>query len=104
MASRFLQNRCGRFRSRGARGTFAAAQGVFFRIHNDPAPSRDRLPDPLPGARPYRYNAALGESQRLAFTQWVNAEALERWLQALPDSANSGDIYARLTEIRESAA
>jgi FkbM family methyltransferase len=53
---------------------------------------------------PYRYNAALGESQRLAFTQWVDAEALERWLQALPDSANSGDIYARLTEIRESAA
>src|SRR5258707_8856423 len=44
----------------------------------------------------YRYNAALGETQRLAFTQWVDAEAIERWLQALPDSANSGDIYARL--------
>ncbi|HWX33601.1 MAG TPA: FkbM family methyltransferase [Steroidobacteraceae bacterium] len=44
----------------------------------------------------YRYNAALGESQRLAFTQWVDAEAIERWLEALPDSANSGDVYARL--------
>jgi hypothetical protein len=44
----------------------------------------------------YRYNAALGESQRLAFAQWVDAEAIERWLQALPDRANSGDIYARL--------
>jgi len=44
----------------------------------------------------YRYNAALGETQSLAFTQWVDAEAIERWLQALPDSANSGDIYARL--------
>jgi FkbM family methyltransferase len=44
----------------------------------------------------YRYNAALGETQRLAFTQWVDAEAIERWLEALPDSANSGDIYARL--------
>src|SRR5215469_15622597 len=44
----------------------------------------------------YLYNAALGESQRLAFAQWVDAEAIERWLQALPDSANSGDIYARL--------
>jgi hypothetical protein len=44
----------------------------------------------------YRYNAALGETQRLAFTQWVDAEAIGRWLQALPDSANSGDIYARL--------
>ena len=37
----------------------------------------------------YLYNAALGESQRLAFAQWVDAEAIERWLQALPDSANS---------------
>ena len=44
----------------------------------------------------YRYNAALNESQRLVFTQWVDAEAIERWLEALPDSANSGDIYARL--------
>jgi FkbM family methyltransferase len=44
----------------------------------------------------YLYNAALGESQRLAFAQWVDAEAIERWLRALPDSANSGDIYARL--------
>ena len=44
----------------------------------------------------YEYNAALGESQRLAFTQWVDAETIERWIEALPDSANSGDIYARL--------
>jgi FkbM family methyltransferase len=44
----------------------------------------------------YRYNAALGETQRLAFTQWVDAEAIARWLEALPDSANSGDVYARL--------
>jgi hypothetical protein len=44
----------------------------------------------------YLYNAALGETQRLAFTEWVDAEAIERWLDALPESANSGDIYARL--------
>jgi hypothetical protein len=44
----------------------------------------------------YRYNAALGESQRLIFAQWVDAEGIERWLEALPDRANSGDIYARL--------
>ena len=48
----------------------------------------------------YLYNAALGETQRLAFTQWVDAEAIERWLRALPDSANSGDIYARLGVFR----
>jgi FkbM family methyltransferase len=43
----------------------------------------------------YRYNAALGETQRLVFTDWVDAGAIVRWLDALPDSANSGDIYAR---------
>jgi FkbM family methyltransferase len=45
---------------------------------------------------PYRFNAALGETQHLTSAQWVDAEAIERWLEALPDSANSGDIYARL--------
>jgi FkbM family methyltransferase len=44
----------------------------------------------------YEYNAAPSESQRLAFTRWVDAEPKERWIEALPDSANSGDIYARL--------
>jgi FkbM family methyltransferase len=50
----------------------------------------------------YRYNAVLGESQRLVFTEWVDAEAIERWIEALPDSANSGDIYARLQESSQS--
>jgi FkbM family methyltransferase len=44
----------------------------------------------------YRFNAALGETQRLAFTRWLDAEEIARWLWALPDSINSGDIYARL--------
>jgi len=46
----------------------------------------------------YRFNAALGESQRLSFAEWVDAGQIERWLRALPESANSGDIYARLRE------
>jgi hypothetical protein len=45
---------------------------------------------------PYRFNAALGEAQRLALAEWVDAEAMARWLEALPDRTNSGDIYARL--------
>lgn len=48
----------------------------------------------------YLYNAALGETQRFAFTQWVDAQAIEQWLETLPESANSGDIYARLRGIR----
>jgi FkbM family methyltransferase len=44
---------------------------------------------------PYLFNAALGETQRLVFARWVDGKALRHWLEALPDSANSGDIYAR---------
>jgi FkbM family methyltransferase len=43
----------------------------------------------------YRFNAALGETQRLVFTQWVDAATIKHWLEALPDNANSGDIYLR---------
>jgi FkbM family methyltransferase len=43
-----------------------------------------------------RFNGALGESQALVHPQWQSAEAIARWLAALPDHANSGDIYARL--------
>ncbi|MEJ0074700.1 MAG: FkbM family methyltransferase [Alphaproteobacteria bacterium] len=41
-----------------------------------------------------RYNAALGESQTLAHEDWQNADAIVRWLGALPMEANSGDVYA----------
>ncbi len=41
-----------------------------------------------------RYNAALGESQQLAHGDWQNADAIGRWLDALPAEANSGDVYA----------
>ena len=41
-----------------------------------------------------RYNAALGESQELVHDDWQSAEAMSRWLTALPAEANSGDVYA----------
>ena len=41
-----------------------------------------------------RFDAALGESQRLIHGHWRTADELRRWLLELPDSANSGDIYA----------
>ena len=40
-----------------------------------------------------RFNAALGESQTLV-DGWMNATDIARWLIELPQSANSGDIYA----------
>jgi FkbM family methyltransferase len=41
-----------------------------------------------------RYNAALGESQTLVHDEWQSADAIARWLDALPMEANSGDVYA----------
>lgn len=41
-----------------------------------------------------RFNAALGESQNFVHGDWVDGEAIARWLSGLPHAANSGDIYA----------
>jgi len=43
-----------------------------------------------------RFNAILGESQTFAHGDWVDANAIARWLDELPPAANSGDVYARL--------
>jgi hypothetical protein len=43
-----------------------------------------------------RFNAALGESQSLVTADWVDGQEIARWLNALPNAANSGDIYAAL--------
>jgi FkbM family methyltransferase len=40
------------------------------------------------------YNSALGESQTLVHADWTDAQGIARWLESLPMTANSGDIYA----------
>ena len=40
-----------------------------------------------------RFSAALGESQAIV-SDWVSADDIARWLMELPQSANSGDVYA----------
>jgi hypothetical protein len=40
-----------------------------------------------------RFNAALGESQRLLHSTWLSGDGVRAWLDALPQHANSGDIY-----------
>ncbi len=40
------------------------------------------------------FSASLGESLAFALPGAVSAAAIGAWLQALPDEANSGDIYA----------
>jgi FkbM family methyltransferase len=45
---------------------------------------------------PYRFDYALGESQRLELGHWVEAEEMASLIEGLPHEANSGDVYARL--------
>ena len=36
----------------------------------------------------------MGESQVFVDPGWRSGEAIAAWLEGLPDTANSGDIYA----------
>lgn len=47
----------------------------------------------------YRFDVALGESQKLTFGEGreIDAPAMAAHLRALPAEVNSGDVYARLT-------
>ncbi|MCC7272756.1 MAG: FkbM family methyltransferase [Alphaproteobacteria bacterium] len=57
--------------------------------------------DRLGALGPYRFSAALGESQALLPGAWRSAAAILAWLDALPDEANSGDVYAALAPPEE---
>lgn len=52
--------------------------------------------DRLASLGPYRFSAALGETQRLIDGPWWDGPTIAAWIAALPQSANSGDIYAAL--------
>jgi FkbM family methyltransferase len=43
-----------------------------------------------------RFNAMLGENHVLAHATWLGAAEMANWLDGLPPSANSGDVYARI--------
>lgn len=51
----------------------------------------------LAGLGNYTYNVSLGETHRLKYDDWVDADTMSRDLGALPDAANSGDVFARLS-------
>jgi FkbM family methyltransferase len=48
----------------------------------------------------YRFNLALGESQRMEFETFVPGDEMGAYIRALPQEANSGDIYALLEHLR----
>ncbi len=53
-----------------------------------------RALDRLDALGPYRYGPALGETHRLVRDTPMTGREIRAWLDALPDAANSGDIYA----------
>ncbi len=52
--------------------------------------------DRLSQLGPYGFDVALGESQQLQRGTWVDAATMRQTIDALPHSANSGDVYAVL--------
>ena len=55
-----------------------------------------RCVDRLQELGPYRFDAALGETQVLSLGEWVGGSRIKDFIQSLPHEANSGDVYARL--------
>jgi FkbM family methyltransferase len=43
-----------------------------------------------------RFKAVIGESQVFSHDDWLSGAAITAWLNSLPHSANSGDVYATL--------
>jgi FkbM family methyltransferase len=52
--------------------------------------------DRLASLADYRFDVALGESQRLSFERFVTRDRMAEHIAALPHEANSGDVYAVL--------
>jgi FkbM family methyltransferase len=44
----------------------------------------------------YRFDVALGETQRLEFDRWIEGQEMADFIARLPHAANSGDVYATL--------
>lgn len=55
-----------------------------------------RCLDILSARADYRYDVAMGESQKLVFNRFIPSYEMADFLKRLPPEANSGDIYARL--------
>ncbi len=45
----------------------------------------------------YRFNPVVGETGRFLWGEWRDSAATKKWLEDLPASSKSGDLFARLT-------
>jgi hypothetical protein len=76
------------------RGLTRAVPALSFEFTTIQRDAAETCIDLLAARGPYRFDAALGESQRLEFGTPVDAAHMKAWLRALPHDANSGDVYA----------
>ena len=91
------------FEDRVLAGPEPAAPGALLRVHDDRrATSRRAASTGSRALGPYRFDLALGETQRLAFGRWLSCEEMAAHLAGLPHEANSGDVYAVLGRARPS--
>jgi len=49
--------------------------------------------DRLTSLGPYRFDVSLGDSQVMTFNSWISKDDMARHIRALPQAANSGDIF-----------
>ena len=76
------------------RGLSTPIPALSFEVTTIQRAAAETCIDLLATLGPYRFDAALGESQRFEFGTPADAARLKAWLHALPHAANSGDIYA----------
>jgi FkbM family methyltransferase len=84
------------FEDRVLEGLSTAVPALSFEFTTIARDGADRCLARLSLLGAYRFDVALGESQRFVFGQWVDAITMADYLHHLPHDANSGDVYAAL--------
>jgi FkbM family methyltransferase len=77
-------------------GLTAQVPALSFEFTTIARPVAQACLDRLAALGPYRFDVALGETQRLVFGDWVDVHTMAAYLRSLPHDANSGDVYAIL--------
>jgi hypothetical protein len=77
-------------------GLTAQVPALSFEFTTIARPVAQACLDRLAALGPYRFDVALGETQRLVFGDWVDVHTMAAYLRSLPHDANSGDVYASL--------
>jgi FkbM family methyltransferase len=84
------------FEDRVLSGLNVPVSALSFEFTTIARPVAQACLDRLAALGSYRFDLALGETQRLVFGTWVDGRTMAAYLRSLPHDANSGDVYAVL--------